>query len=153
MSDLLKNIAAQAGIETSQAENGLGALLSTVKEHAPAGDFDEIKNALPGADGALEKFNAISEDGSSSMISGLSGLASGALGGKSEQLTTLISKFSTAGFSANSLKSFLPALASGLTNSDSGGVMEKISSSIPGLSGMMGGEKSGLMGKVSKLFG
>ena len=153
MSNFLTGIAAQAGIDTAQAENGLGALLSTIKEHAPAGDFAEITKAIPGSEGALAKFSNISADSSSNMISGLTGLASGVLGGKSEQLATMISMFSKAGFSADSVKSFLPAVFSALTSSGSGGVMDKISNAIPGLSGMLGDEKSGgFMGKVTKLF-
>ncbi|RMF55893.1 MAG: hypothetical protein D6748_14565, partial [Calditrichaeota bacterium] len=113
MNELIAAIANQTGFDSETTQKGLGALLATVKEHAPEDAFTKIASAIPSAGELLSQFqaNQNSEENEESDLSLIAGLASGLFGGKSsEQISTLVSMFSKGGFSLNMIKEFLPAV-------------------------------------------
>ncbi len=151
MSELISQIANAAGMDNETTQNGLGALLATVKEYVPEDTFSGLANAIPGAGSILSNFQSL-PDGDSGGGIDLMGMAAGLLGGQSEQLSTLISMFSKGGFSIDMIKDFLPVVFNYFQNNQSG-VIEKIEEAIPGLSDLLGGSTGGgLIGKISSLF-
>ena len=153
MTELISSLVSQLGIDKGKAENGMGALLNTVKENASGDIFSSLSSAIPGADTMLSGFANQKESGDGGVLGSVSKLAGGLFGGQSDQLTSLVSNFSKAGFSLDMVKQFLPVAFDFLKNNISSEKLSKISGAIPGLDGLLGGSKSGgLMGKLSKLF-
>jgi len=151
MSELISQIANAAGMDDETTQNGLGALLATVKEYVPEGTFSGLTNAIPGADSILSKFQSLPESDSGGGVD-LMGMAASLLGGQSDQLSTLISMFSRGGFSIDMMKDFLPVVFNYFQSNQSG-VIEKIEEAIPGLSDLLGGSGGGgLLGKISSFF-
>jgi len=153
MNELISQIASKAGMDESTTEKGIGALLATVKQHAPEGVFSSIADVVPNSDSILSKFQSIPDNAENGIGSGLMGMASNLLGGNSEQITTMISMFSKGGFSLDMVKQFLPAVFGYFQNNGSTDVVEKIGQVIPGLSELMSASESGrLLNKISNFF-
>ena len=153
MTELITSLVSQLGIDKKKAENGLGALLNSVKENAPSDIFTDLSSAIPGSDNLLSGFANTKDNASGNLLGGVSKMAGSLLGGQSQQLSSLITNFSKAGFSLDMVKQFLPVAFNYLKNNMSTESIAKISSAIPGLDTLLGGSKSGgLMGKLSKLF-
>ena len=47
MSDIVSDLAAKSGISTEQAQKGLGAVLTYVKESVPEDAFAQVSAAVP----------------------------------------------------------------------------------------------------------
>ncbi len=154
MNEFLSAIAGKAGLDESVTEKGVGALLSSLKENVPGDTFSGVKELVPNASEIMSKFQNLpqTEEGSGG-LSGLMGMASGLLGDKSEQLGSMISMFSKAGFSLDMVKQFLPVVFDYFKTNGSSQLVESISSAVPGLSSYLGDSgKNGIMGKLSNLF-
>ncbi|WP_028769389.1 DUF2780 domain-containing protein [Shewanella fidelis] len=78
-SDLVGNVMSQLGLSQTQAEGGLGSLLSLAQSSLSSNDFSAIADSIPGIDGLLEAVPELDSD------SGMSGLLSKA-GGFGESL-------------------------------------------------------------------
>ncbi|WP_076413442.1 DUF2780 domain-containing protein [Shewanella sp. UCD-KL12] len=68
--DLVGSVMSQLGLNQTQAEGGLGSLLSLAKSSLGSGEFSSIASAIPGIDGLLSAAPAVDND------SGMSGLLS-----------------------------------------------------------------------------
>ncbi len=154
MNDFLSLIAGKAGLDESTAEKGVGALLSTLKENVPADTFSGVSNLIPDAGNIMNKFQGLSQsEDNSGGLSGLMGMASGLLGGKSEQIGNMISTFSKAGFSLDMVKQFLPVVFDFIKTNGSSSLLQNITESIPELSSFLGDSKDGnILGKISSFF-
>ena len=78
-SDLVGSVMSQLGLSQTQAEGGLGSLLSLAQSSLGSNDFSSIADSIPGIDGLLGAAPELSSD------SGMSGLLSKA-GGLGESL-------------------------------------------------------------------
>ncbi|MGS0681495.1 DUF2780 domain-containing protein [Shewanella sp. 125m-7] len=78
-SDLVGTVMSQLGLSQTQAEGGLGSLLSLAKSSLGSSDFSSIADSIPGVDGLLGAAPKLDSD------SGVSGLLSKA-GGLGESL-------------------------------------------------------------------
>ncbi|GIU20682.1 MULTISPECIES: DUF2780 domain-containing protein [unclassified Shewanella] len=78
-SDLVGTVMSQLGLSQTQAEGGLGSLLSLAQSSLGSNDFSSIANSIPGIDGLLSAAPELDSD------SGMSGLLSQA-GGFGESL-------------------------------------------------------------------
>ncbi|WP_108944851.1 DUF2780 domain-containing protein [Shewanella halifaxensis] len=77
--DLVGNVMSQLGLSQTQAEGGLGSLLSLAQSSLGSNDFSAIADSIPGIDGLLGAVPELDSD------SGMSGLLSKA-GGFGESL-------------------------------------------------------------------
>lgn len=73
-SDLVSNVMSQLGLSQTQAEGGLGSLLSLAQSSLGSNDFSAIADSIPGIDGLL---GAVPELDSDSGMSGLLAKAGG----------------------------------------------------------------------------
>ncbi len=154
MADFIGDIAAKAGIDTSMAQKGVGALLSTLQQHVPADLYSKVSGAIPNAGNLLSTFQSAPASAKGTGLGDLTGLAGSLLGGKSEVASTLVSQFSKAGFSLDTAKTFLPLVLTFLQSKLSPDTMKQVETAIPGLSNLPGGaDAGGLLGNVKKFFG
>ncbi len=154
MNDFLSMIAGKAGLDESTAEKGVGALLSSLKDNVPADTFSGVKDLIPDAGNVMNKFQNLPQtEDNSGGLSGLMGMASGLLGGKSEQIGNMVSLFSKAGFSLDMVKQFLPAVFDYIKTNGSESLVQNITKAIPELSSFLGDSDDGsILGKISKFF-
>ena len=154
MADFISDLAAKAGIDTSLAQKGLGAILTTLQKHVPSDVYSKVSGAIPNAGNLLSAFQSAPAAPKSAGLGDLANLVGGLLGGKSEAASTLLSQFAKAGFSIDTAKTFLPVLFSVLKERLPPETMKQVENTIPGLSNLLGGtDTTGLFGKVKKLFG
>ncbi|GIU29815.1 DUF2780 domain-containing protein [Shewanella schlegeliana] len=78
-SDLVGTVMSQLGLSQTQAEGGLGSLLSLAQSSLGSSEFSSIADSIPGIDGLLDAVPKLDND------SGMSGLLSKA-GGLGESL-------------------------------------------------------------------
>jgi uncharacterized protein (DUF2267 family) len=154
MADFISDLASKAGVDPAMAQKGVGALLTTLQKYIPADTYSKVASAIPNASSILSSFQSAPAAQSSGGMSGLAGMAGGLLGGKSEAASTLISQFSKAGFSMDSVKSFLPAALGLLKDKISPDTMKAVEGALPGLSTFMGEATvgGGLLDKIKKMF-
>ena len=80
--DLVGSIMSQLGLNQSQAEGGLGSLLSFAKSTLGGDDFDSIANAIPDIDSLLSAAPALdNESGMSGLLAKAGDLGSSLQGG------------------------------------------------------------------------
>ena len=153
MKELITSLVIQFGFDKNKAENGLGALLITVKKNAPSEVFQNLSSAIPAAESLISVFANQKKSNSSDILESISKMAESLLVGQTKQLSSLIDNFAKAGFSLDSVKQFLPVVFNYLQFKMSADAMTKIYSSIPGLDGLLGIPKSGgMLDNLSKLF-
>ena len=153
MADFISDLAAKAGIDGTTAQKGVGAVLSTLQKYVPAEVYSKVSSAIPNAGNLLSTFQSAARSAETSAVSDLSGLAGKLIGGKGEQMTALLSQFSTAGFSLETAKRFLPPLLSYLSQKVSPDTVKQIEQAVPGISQLAGpSEAGGFLGKLSRLF-
>lgn len=152
MNDVIAEIAKKAGLDEQVTENGMGALLATLKKYSPSDNFTSVTSEVPGANEILNKFQSLPEKAANDS-SGILGMASSLFGGKAEQLTTLYSMFSRGGFSMDMIKQFLPAVLDYFQANGSSKLVDSLEQFIPGISKQAGSSGVGnLAGKIGGLF-
>jgi hypothetical protein len=152
MNEFITTLAEKAGLDNLTAEKGLGALLTAIQGNVPNDTFTKISAAIPDAGGILSSFQKIEKapsDGASllDLAGGILGKNTGALGG-------LVSQFSKAGFSVDTVKAFIPVVLTLLKDRLSPDLMKQIDSALPGVSTFMTPEKASLnpLEALKKLF-
>jgi uncharacterized protein (DUF2267 family) len=98
MSDFLSQISSSAGISSSQAKDGLGALLNHFKSKIPSDQFNQVQSAIPGASDMMESAKKAISGGFMGMIMKIFG------GG------SLLSVLIKLGLTPEKLITFLPAV-------------------------------------------
>ena len=153
MADFISEIAAKAGIDKGLAQNGVGALLSSLQDKLPADAFSKLSSVVPNATGLLSSFQGLPGPAQQGAPSTLGGLAGNLLGGQSEGIAGLVSQFSKAGFTLETAKAFIPVAMNLLREKLPADTLKQVESAIPGLSGLLSQTDSGsLVGKIKKLF-
>ncbi len=149
MADFITTLASRAGIDTGSAQNGLGAILSTLQQYVPQQTFSRVAEAIPNAGMILETFRSTTGALSSSAGSAIAGMASSFMGAKSEVITTMMTQLSKAGLSLEMIRRFLPAAASTLHDVIPSDVLRQVEQSIPGITTILqGGVTEGLLGRI-----
>jgi hypothetical protein len=129
MADIIAELASKTGVSAEQARQGLGTVLSLVKEHIPAESFSRLTGAIPGAD----RMMAAAQEGtdeSGGILAKVSGMAGKIFGGGSGA-TALVSKLTQQGFSAEQIQTFIPSVFEFLKNKLPGDVMKKLDDLLP----------------------
>lgn len=162
--DFIKMATSQLGINEQQAKGATGSVLGLLQKSAPAGDFNSLLSAVPGAGDLLKNFGG----GSSAPASGnplgalgsalggalggskggsgggLLGAAMGALGGGGGsgggglgQLAGLMGALGNNGVSANQAPQFLSMLLGFFQQKAGGDVMSGLLKNLPDLAKLM----------------
>lgn len=96
--DLVQLLTSQLGVNTQQAQGGIGALLKAAKEQVSPATFGEIGKLLPQAN---EWMKAVPSGGG-----GLGGMLGGMLGGNLGNLAKIAGQFQALGIDADKLAPF-----------------------------------------------
>ncbi len=154
MSDFISTLASKAGLDTGTAEKGLGALLSTLQQHIPGDAFSQVSSAIPNAGGILSTFQKAAAPAQDSPLGGLMGMAGTLFGSSSPAASTLMTQFSKAGFSMDTVKTFLPVALQLLKDKLSPETMKLVEGAVPGISSLLGNTDiaSGVLGKLKNMF-
>jgi hypothetical protein len=132
MADTVAEVASEAGISPDQANQGLGALLSSLKEKLPAGVFAQVEAAVPNAANRMGSAEAGQEPSSGGGVFGaVAGLAKKMFGGGSGGAPALLAKLQELGLSGEQIQKFLPAVLDFLKSKLPPEAMKQVSSLIP----------------------
>ncbi len=125
MMELVQQLAAGAGVSSSQAEGGAGLLFGLVKDQLSAGDFARVADAVPGVEGLID---AAPETGGG--LGGLLGGVASALGGNElGNLASLAAGFGKLDLDAGMVGKFIPIVLSYLQSkggSDLASLVQKV---------------------------
>src|SRR6516165_6550903 len=116
MSDLANRLATETGVSGEQAHNGLGALLSFLKERLGEESLQKLEAAIPGAASMISNFEASQETSRSNLVETVTALAGKLFGGKVEGGAVLFASLSTLGFQPGQIETFLPKALEFLKN-------------------------------------
>lgn len=107
MTELIQTLSSQLGVNTEQAEGGLGAIAQLAQEQLGDTDFSALAGQLPGLTDMLGK--APSGDAASSGLGGMVGSAlGGIMGGSAGNMANLVASFSQLGLDADMVTKFAP---------------------------------------------
>ena len=117
--DLIQLLTSQLGVNSQQAQGGVGALLKAAQEQVTPATFGEIGKLLPQAS---EWMKAVPSGGG-----GLGGMLGGMLGGNLGTLAKVASQFSALGIDSNKLAPFAKLALDFLQKNLSGDAKNEIS--------------------------
>jgi uncharacterized protein (DUF2267 family) len=127
MSDSVSDLAAKSGLSPDQAQKGLGAVLSFVKESLPAETFAQVSAAVPGSDEMMAA--AGPQEDSGGVLGSLKGMAGKLFGGGGP--AALIARLSSLGISVEQMQSFLPRVMEFLKDRLPESVTKQLSGLLP----------------------
>lgn len=127
MNDLIQTLTSSLGVDTAQAEGGVG-LIAKMAQDKLGGDFSQISDKFPEIMGMIGK--APAAEGATAGIGGMVGSALSAMGaGNLGNLASLASGFKSLGLDAGMVTQFAPVVMSyfGDNGGDAiKGLMEKV---------------------------
>jgi hypothetical protein len=154
MDQIIRNLAAQLGIGTDQAEAGAGAILKLIREQASAVDFQQLLSSVPGASQWMGRASAVGSEGG-----GLFGPAAQLLGGLTgnSNLAEAVSALGKTGIGPDAAARFVPEFLSLLQSQAGSDLVQRLVSAVPFLGQALGGQgggglANGLSDTLGKLF-
>ena len=152
MNDIIATIASQAGLDTLQTQQGLGAVLSSLQQHVPDDVFSQLASAIPGSGQLMAQFRNLPQSGGPGQQ--FASAASALFGGTSDITSTLASSLGSAGFSLDAAGRFIPVVLSVIKGSLSPTIMQQMTGAVPALAGLMssGGDAQSLASTLKKLL-
>lgn len=145
MDDIIRNLAAQLGIGTDQAETGAGAILKLIREQASSADFQQLLSAVPGAAQWMGRASATASEPSDNPLSGLIGGAAQLLGGLTgnANLSEAIAALGKTGIGPDAAARFMPVFLSLLQSRAGADLVARLAASVPFLAPFLGGAGRG----------
>jgi hypothetical protein len=128
MADFISELATKAGVSPEMAGNGVGAILTLLKEKLPADIFSQVLSAIPNANNLMTHAKESQEGSSGGVLGAVSAAVSKLVGGGAADLTNRLSHL---GFSAEQLKSFLPRVLEFLKGKLPADVLKHASAHLP----------------------
>ncbi len=111
MADFLSELASKTGIGSDQAHQGVGALLSMLKERLDPETFEQLKQSIPGSDRMLstieEKFAG---SGLMNAVKAVAARFGGSGDGQNDRFAAIEGQLAGLGLTPDRLKSLLPQL-------------------------------------------
>jgi hypothetical protein len=135
---LANTFATETGVSGEQAHNGLGALLSFLKERLGDENFQKLEAAIPGAASMISSFEAVQGTSQGGLFESVVALAGKLFGGKAENGAELLASLSKLGFQPGQIEAFLPKALEFLKNHLPPELVERVLASLPGLANPAG---------------
>ena len=133
MSDFIKELASQSGLDSDQAHEGLGNLLAVLKDRLDPAAFAHLKNAIPNCDDLLSAIQTKMQSASGGLLDAVKDMAEKLIGGTDEGPSTAVETESESPASASDLrKGLLPKLHEMLANKLPPDVVDQIREHFPG---------------------
>jgi len=109
MADVVSEVSTRTGIPPELVRKGMGAILALLKDKLPANIYSQLQSAIPNAEGLVAAAPA-AEPSSGGVLGAVAAVAGKLLGGSGGDAAALTSSLTQAGFSAEQLEKFLPAV-------------------------------------------
>jgi hypothetical protein len=109
MADVVAELANRTGIPPEMVRKGLGAVLALMKDRLPANVYGQVQSAVPDAEGLVSAAPAAPAP-AGGVLSAVVAAAGKLLGGSGGDAAALTGRLAQAGFSAEQLEKFLPAV-------------------------------------------
>jgi Protein of unknown function VcgC/VcgE (DUF2780) len=110
MADFLSELASKTGIGSDQAHQGVGALLSMLKERLDPETFEQLKQSIPGSDRMLSTIEEKFAGGG--LMNAVKAVAArfGGGDGQNDRFAAIEGQLAGIGLTSDRLKSLLPQL-------------------------------------------
>jgi hypothetical protein len=138
MSDVANQLAAETGVSGEQAHQGLGALLSFIKERLGDENFQKLEAAIPGAASMISKFESSEGSSQGGLFETVAALAGKLFGGKAGGGAELLASLSKLGFQPEQIETFLPKALEFLKSHLPPELIERVLASLPALANLTG---------------
>jgi uncharacterized protein (DUF2267 family) len=132
MADFLSDLAAKAGLNSEQTSQGVSALLASLKSRLSPEAFAHLKNAIPGSEAMLASVQENAESAGAGLVESVKNVA-GKIWSGAKQAPTALAGLTSAGWSGDQVKNFLPKLHDMLANKLPENVLAQIQEHLPGL--------------------
>ncbi len=139
MDDLIKQLTAQLGIDSNQATQAAGSVMSLLKSEAGDDLFGKVASAIPGALAAAESAKTPTSAGGGA---GLVGTVMGMLGGSAGKGFALAAALKALGIDESKLGSFGQIVVNFIQQKAGNDVVQQLLAKLPALQGLIGGEKA-----------
>jgi uncharacterized protein (DUF2267 family) len=134
MASFLEELADKAGLRSDQAHQGVGALLTMLKDRLDPETFSRLQQSIPNAAEVLAKCQSKAQEAKGNLLDALKEISGKLLGGSNQDAIAAVqSHFANFGLSADHLKSLLPALGETLAKRLPPDLMNQIHMHVPGL--------------------
>jgi hypothetical protein len=133
MSDFIKELASQSGLDSDQAHEGLGNLLAVLKDRLDPAAFAHLKNAIPNCDDLLSAIQTKMQSASGGVLDAVKDMAEKLIGGAGQGASTAVeTDTESPGLGSAYLKKLLPQLHEMLAKKLSSDVVDQIQNHVPG---------------------
>jgi uncharacterized protein (DUF2267 family) len=133
MSNFLKELASQSGLDTDQAHEGVGNLLAVLKDRLDPAAFAHVKNAIPNCDDLLSAIETKVKSAPAGVLGAVKDMAEKLIGSADEGTSTAVETDSESpGSTSEHLKSLLPKLHEMLAKKLPPDVVDQIRDHVPG---------------------
>jgi hypothetical protein len=129
MADIISELAGKCGISSELAQKGLGAVLAYLKTNLPPETYAQVSAAVPAADNLAAEAQATPQQ-TGGMMSALVGAVGKLFGGGGNE-GQLLSRLTSAGFSADQLEKFLPGVLEMFKGKLPDDVMKQLGEHVP----------------------
>ena len=154
MQEQIKAWATKFGVQPTQVEAGIGAVLGFIQSKVPPGQFQQLQGLMPMAQQWIQKAGALPTNGAqggSDLMSMASGLLGKLSGGGQNGLGTVLTQLQGAGFKPETAMQFVPAVLNQLKAAAGPEKFDQLLASVPALKDTLGG--GGAAGLLGQLLG
>jgi hypothetical protein len=135
MASFLEELADKAGLQSDQAHQGIGALLTMLKNRLDPETFSRLQQAIPNASEVLARCQSKMQESKGGLLDALKEMSGKLLGVNDQDAAAAVhSHFGNFGLSPEHVKNLLPALGDMLARRLPPEVMDQIHAHVPGLS-------------------
>jgi hypothetical protein len=128
MADIVADLAAKCGIDTEQARQGLGAVLTLLKNNLSPEAYAKVNQLMPNADSMIAEAASTCQGEPQGMLAAVARSLGKICGGGSEDA---IAKLGQLGFSGEQLQAFVPKVLEFLKGKLPEDAMKQISGLLP----------------------
>lgn len=127
--DLIQQLVSQLGVQENQARGGAGLLFKLAKDRLSAGEYSQIAQKVPGAEGLTTEAPQ-----SGGALGAIGGLASkfGGKAGEMGNMASLAGGFSKLGLDSGMIGKFIPIVLSYVQGTSGSGVRQLLEKVLQG---------------------
>ena len=127
MMELVQQLVSSTGVSEQQAEGGAGLIMGLLKDQLASGDFSQLADAVPEANGLID--SAPSGGGMGGLLGGVAGALGG---GELGNLAKLAGGFSDLGLDSGMIAKFIPVVLSFIQDKGGEGLAGIVASVLQG---------------------
>ena len=149
--NIIKNLAAQLGLQVEQVQAGIGAVLRIIGEQASRTDFQQLLNTVPEAAQWMAQATATAAQTGGSMLGQAAQLVGGLTG--SGALADAVAALGKSGIGPDMIGRFVPSVLQLLQAQAGADLIERLVAPVPFLRDALGGGTTAMADVLTNLFG